>query len=76
MPPFKKTSKTHSDFLKLICAACWRKKPSVTKVSDKLSQLICQHIFAEYSVDSDIHPSVICDGCRKTLMDIDKVCFF
>ena len=73
MPPFKKNLKNHSDFLKLICAACWRKKNSVRDVSDKFAELIRQYIFADYSVDNGIHPYVICDGCRKTLMDIEKV---
>ena len=76
MPPVnknKKVARTHGDSLLIVCAVCWRKKGSVRPVTDKMSGLICQFVFEDYSKDNGVHPSVICDGCRKTLGDIDKV---
>ena len=76
MPPVNKNNavaRTHSDSLSVICAVCWRKQGSVRKVSEKIEELVKEHVFGDYQRDNGFHPSVICDGCRKTLLDISKV---
>ena len=74
MPPFKQDkSKSHGDNLTSVCAACWRKKGSLQAVTESVADLICQYVYTEYKRDNGIHPSVICDGCRKTLRDIREV---
>ena len=60
MPPFTRPS--HSD-----------QDASILAVSDKLADLIRKHVFKDFSTKNTYHPRVICDGCRKTITDIEKV---
>ena len=79
MPPFSRPShsvRDHDGSLRVVCAACWRKNKSVGKISDKLAALIKKHVFEDFSTKNSYHPKVICDGCRKTLADIEKVMIF
>ena len=79
MPPVKKSkrsAKTHSDCLSIVCAVCWRKKDNSRNVSDSVADNIRQFVYEGYDRDSGYHPCVICDGCRKTLTDLAKVICF
>ena len=74
MPPF--TIPSHSDqdaSILSVCAVCWRKNKSMGRVSDKLADLIRKHVFKDFSTQNTYLPRVICDGCRKTITDIEKV---
>ena len=75
MPPVakQKMARTHQDSLTVVCAACWRKNKNVRMVTDKTADLICQFVFDGYSRSNGFHPTVLCDGCRKTLSDLGKV---
>ena len=75
MPPvFKKSgARTHTESLRVVCAVCWRKQKNVSNVSDKLADLICQFSFHGYNRKNYFHPKVICDGCRRTIIDLEKV---
>ena len=79
MPPFTRPShkaRDHDGSLLVVCAACWRKNKSVGKLSDKLTALVRKHVFEEFYTKNNYHPKVICDGCRKTLSDIEKVMIY
>ena len=76
MPPFTRPShsgRDHDASILAVCAVCWRKNKSMGRVSDKLADLIRKHVFKDFSTQKTYHPRVICDGCRKTITDIEKV---
>ena len=75
MPPFvkQKAARTHTESLKTVCAACWRKPKNVRNVSDRVEELIRQFVFKDYSKSNGYHPSVVCTGCQQTLSDLAKV---
>ena len=66
--------RTHGMALESVCCACWRKVGSGgRKVDESMSLLVREHIFSEYSVDSEIHPISICNSCRVVLNAKAKV---
>ena len=70
MAPVKSVmARTHSEALKAVCAACWRKKGSMRGVTDQLEALIIKYIFDGYNKDNGVHPCFICDICRITLRE-------
>ena len=74
MPPVSKhKARSHQDSLKIVCAACWRKKKTVSNISEKMADLTRKFVFDGYNKTNGYHPTVLCDGCRKTLSDLDKV---
>ena len=75
MPPFLK-ARDHNASLQVVCAACWRKNKTTCTVSDKLADLIRKHVYNDFNTRNSYHPRVICDGCRKTLTDMEKVSYF
>ena len=68
-----KVARSHGDSLECICVACWRKKGNMRPVNDKVNGLLKLYVYDGYMRDSGYHPTVVCDGCRKILSDIEKV---
>ena len=74
-PVFSKAvARTHADSVNLVCAVCWKKPKSVRKISDKQTDLIRQFCYKDYNFKNYFHPKVICDVCRRTLIDLEKGC--
>ena len=76
MPPYSRPNhyaRDHDASLLVVCDIFWRKNKSMGRVTDKLAELIRKHVFKDFSLKNTYHPRVICDGCRKTLSDTEKV---
>ena len=69
----QKASRSHDDSLLVVCAGCWRKSKDVRKISDTMADLIRKYVYKEFSLSNSYHPRVVCDGCRKTIADLEKV---
>ena len=75
MPPVakQKFARSHPDALLVVCAACWRKNKNVRSISDNLAELIRKHVYKDFNLKNGYHPTVVCDGCRKAISDLEKV---
>ena len=75
MPPVakQKFARSHEDSLLVVCAACWRKNKNVRSITDNMAELIRKHVYKDFTLRNGYHPSVVCDGCRKTISDFEKV---
>ena len=74
------SARTHEEARALICCACWKKVKknnqgggTVSVVSEKLSNLVRQFVFKNYSVNNSLHPTAMCVSCRLTLCSLEKV---
>ena len=67
--------KTHQESRASLCIGCHKLGSTLRKISPKSTLLtkVQQNIYDGFSVSSESLPNVICDGCRKTLSDIEKV---
>ena len=66
-------ARSHSDSLNVVC---WKKPKSVRKVTTRFEDLIRQLVYKNYSTTNYYHPRMICDVCRITITDIEKVSFY
>ena len=75
MPPVakQKFARSNEDSLLVVCAACWRKNKNVRSITDNMAELIRKHVYKDFTLRNGYHPSVVCDGCRKTISDLEKV---
>ena len=76
----KKTSaRTHDEARAVVCCVCGKKvkdnKGGVSVVSDRLSNLVCQYVHQNYSVQNTSHPTAMCGACRVTLCSYEKVLY-
>ena len=76
----KKTSaRTYDEARAAVCCVCGKKvkdnKGGVSVVSDRLSNLVCQYVHQNYSVQNTSHPTAMCGACRVTLCSYEKVLY-
>ena len=62
-----KDAKSHAHNRKIHCAACGIKSPKCVPVTESISQLIREEVYACYSADDISFPGGICGNCRKNL---------
>ena len=61
----KRSARDHAACLASICCCCGRKK-SLRLVKETL-EIEIRRFITDYSLQSNLHPTVICDTCRKTV---------
>ena len=77
------TARSHDECRQVVCCVCSKKVKQKNKrsgtikvISEKMSNLVRQYVFGGYSVQNPFHPTALCDSCRLTLCDFEKVLAF
>ena len=61
--------KTHEENLRSVCCVCGRKGGKFRNVSQDIAAKVVQHFQPTYERNGGVHPTAICDSCRKACMD-------
>ena len=65
----------HEVFRSKVCGCCMRKTAGMRTVTDSYLNLLKRFKFSDYSLDNPALPTSICLGCRRVLLDMEKVIF-
>ena len=66
-------ARTHSEARKIVCCACGRKVTDGHSVTQRLSLLVKQFVYEDYSPENISHPTGICSTGHVTLGVLEKV---
>ena len=64
--------KTHEENLASVCCVCGRKGGKFQNVSQKLAEKVVKQFQPSYNRQGGVHPTAICDTCRKACTEMEK----
>ena len=64
--------KTHEENLATVCCVCGRKGTKFRNVSQDLAEKVVKHCQPSYDRHGGIHPTAICDSCRKACIKMEE----
>ena len=64
---------SHEQYLDRVCGICFCNKKNRCNITSGILQDICQLIYTDYSLESNVLPRVICQACRLKLKRLKSV---
>ena len=63
--------KTHEENLASVCCVCARKGRKFQNVSQRIAESVVKHFHPSYDRHGGVHPTAICDTCRKACREME-----